>query len=137
MDRPPTEDGSRALAQGRRLRSIQLLSLLFTSGTLVCCVLPATLVLIGAGSVMASLVSTVPALVVLSQHKALVFTLAGVGLLLAGLALWRPRMAWRWALRGVGLWRTWRSVRRLLGGRAGGFAAVTPARASSGRAPAP
>ena len=55
----------------------------------------------------------------------------------AGLALWRPRLAWRWALRGVGLWRTLRSVRRWLGGRSGGFAAVTPARASSGRAPAP
>ena len=38
---------------------------------------------------MASLVSVVPALVVLSQHKALVFTLAGMGLLLAGLSLWR------------------------------------------------
>lgn len=89
MDHPLQPDSGRALAQGRRLRSIQLVSLLFTSGTLVCCVLPATLVLIGAGSVMASLVSAVPALVVLSQHKALVFTLAGVGLLLAGLALWR------------------------------------------------
>ncbi len=89
MDRPRSGDGGRALAQGRRLRTIQLLSLLFTSGTLVCCVLPAILVLIGAGSVMASLVSVVPALVVLSQHKALVFTLAGMGLLLAGLSLWR------------------------------------------------
>jgi hypothetical protein len=89
MDQPRSADGGRALTQGRRLRSIQLLSLLFTSGTLVCCVLPATLVLIGAGSVMASLVSAAPALVVLSQHKAPVFTLAGVGLLLAGLALWR------------------------------------------------
>ena len=89
MDQPRSADGGRALAQGRRLRSIQLLSLLFTSGTLVCCVLPATLVLIGAGSVMASLVSAVPGLVVLSQHKPMVFTLAGVGLLLAGLALWR------------------------------------------------
>jgi hypothetical protein len=89
MDRFRPPDGGRALAQGRRLRSIQLLSLLFTSGTLVCCVLPALLVLIGAGSVMASLVSAVPALVVLSQHKAPVFILAGVGLLLAGLALWR------------------------------------------------
>ncbi|MFM7465877.1 MAG: hypothetical protein ACKO28_10490 [Cyanobium sp.] len=89
MDSPRSGDGGRSLAQGRRLRAIQLLSLLFTSGTLVCCVLPATLVLIGAGSVMASLVSAVPALVVLSQHKAFVFTLAGMGLLLAGLALWR------------------------------------------------
>lgn len=87
MAAPP--DGLRALAQGRRLRFIQLLSLLFTSGTLVCCVLPATLVLLGAGSVMASLVSAAPALVVLSEHKAIVFTSAGVALLLAGLALWR------------------------------------------------
>lgn len=53
----------------------------------------------------------------------------------AGLALWRPRAAWRWALRGLGLWRTWRSVRRLLGGGAGGLAAFSPARASSARVP--
>jgi len=77
------------MAESRRLRRVQLLSLVFTSGTLVCCVLPATLVLIGAGSVMASLVSAVPGLVVLSANKPLVFGLAGVGLLLGGLALWR------------------------------------------------
>jgi hypothetical protein len=63
--------------------------LLFTSGTLVCCVLPATLVLLGAGSVMASLVSAVPSLVLLSANKPTVFGLAGVGLLVAGVALWR------------------------------------------------
>jgi hypothetical protein len=82
-------DGLRALVQGRRLRLIQALSLLFTSGTLVCCVLPATLVMLGAGSVMASMVSAVPGLVVLSAHKAQVFGLAGAGLLVAGVALWR------------------------------------------------
>ena len=85
----PQASSRRALLQGRRLRLLQLVSLLFTSGTLVCCVLPATLVLLGAGSVMASLVSTVPALVVLSEHKTLVFSLAGVALLISGLALWR------------------------------------------------
>lgn len=82
-------EGRQAMAASRRLRGIQALSVLFTSGTLVCCVLPATLVLLGAGSVMASLVSAVPALVVLSQHKSLVFGLAGAGLLVAGVALWR------------------------------------------------
>jgi hypothetical protein len=82
-------DGRQAMAEGRRLRLIQMLSLLFTSGTLVCCVLPATLVLLGAGSVMASLVSAVPGLVLLSANKPLVFGLAGVGLLMAGVALWR------------------------------------------------
>lgn len=88
-----TRDSMRAQAQGRRLRRLQLLSLLFTSGTLVCCVLPATLVLLGAGTVMASLVSTVPALVLLSEHKLLVFGLAGAGLLLAGMGLWRQAVS--------------------------------------------
>lgn len=82
-------DGRQAMAEGRRLRLVQVMSLLFTSGTLVCCVLPATLVLLGAGSVMASLVSAVPGLVLISAHKPLVFTLAGFGLLLGGFALWR------------------------------------------------
>jgi hypothetical protein len=82
-------DGRQAMAAGRRLRLIQVLSLLFTSGTLVCCVLPATLVLLGAGSVMASLVSAVPSLVLLSANKPTVFGVAGLGLLVAGVALWR------------------------------------------------
>lgn len=79
----------RALAENRRLRLMQVFSLLLTSGTLVCCVLPAALVLLGAGSVMATLVSTVPSLVVLSEHKPAVFGLAGMGLVIAAVALWR------------------------------------------------
>jgi mercuric ion transport protein len=47
-------------------------------GTTVCCALPITLVTLGAGSVVAALVSTAPWLVVLSQHKAWVFMAAGV-----------------------------------------------------------
>jgi len=82
-------DGRQAMAEGRRLRLLQLLSLLFTSGTRGCCVLPAALVLLGAGSVMASLISAVPGLVLISANKPLVFGLAGVGLLLGGFALWR------------------------------------------------
>ncbi|MEB3265727.1 MAG: hypothetical protein VKN13_03840 [Cyanobacteriota bacterium] len=85
----PAPDGGRALRQGRRLRALQALSLLLTSSTLVCCVLPAALVLMGAGSVMASLVSHVPALVLLSEHKGPVFGLAGAALALAALGLGR------------------------------------------------
>lgn len=29
----------------------------------------------------------------------------------AVLALWKPRRAWRWLARGIGLWRVWRSAR--------------------------
>lgn len=51
-------------------------------GTTVCCALPITLVSLGFGSVVASLVSTAPWLVALSAHKIWVFLAAG-GLLAA------------------------------------------------------
>ncbi len=51
-------------------------------GTLICCALPIVLVALGAGSVVASLVSTAPWLVVLSRNKEWVFLVAG-GLLAA------------------------------------------------------
>lgn len=54
---------------------------LFTSmGTLICCALPAALVAIGAGAVMAGLVTAVPGLVVLSEHKDVIFVAAGLAL---------------------------------------------------------
>jgi len=46
--------------------------------TLVCCALPITMVALGAGSVMASLVAGAPWLVVLSRHKAWVFGFSGL-----------------------------------------------------------
>ncbi len=46
-------------------------------GTLVCCAIPITLVTIGAGSVVASLVSAAPWLVTLTRHKEWVFVLSG------------------------------------------------------------
>ena len=66
-------------------------ALLASSATLVCCVLPAVLVAIGAGSVLIGLISTVPQLVWLSEHKGLVFGVAGVLLLVSGVLLWRAR----------------------------------------------
>ena len=51
-------------------------------GTLICCALPIVLVALGAGSVVASLVSTAPWLVALSRNKEWVFLVAG-GLLAA------------------------------------------------------
>lgn len=61
------------------------LLLFTTSGTLVCCALPITLVTLGLGATVASLASTAPWLVALSQHKAWVFGISG---LLIGIALW-------------------------------------------------
>ncbi|MBL8644209.1 MAG: hypothetical protein JNK21_09765 [Rhodospirillaceae bacterium] len=53
------------------------ISLLFSGGCLICCALPALLVALGAGAAVAGLVSAVPQLVVLSEHKGAVFTVAG------------------------------------------------------------
>ncbi len=67
---------------------------LFTStGTLICCALPALLVTLGAGAALAGLVSSAPWLVALSKYKAYTFGVAGVLLLLAGVAKWRARHA--------------------------------------------
>ena len=66
-------------------------SLLVSTSTLVCCVLPAVLVALGAGAALAGLVSAVPGLVWLSAHKALVFGVSGVALAGAGWMQWRAR----------------------------------------------
>lgn len=66
-------------------------TLLATTGTLLCCVLPAVLVSIGAGAVLVGLVSAVPQLVWLSEHKAVVFGIAGALLLISGVLIWRAR----------------------------------------------
>jgi len=49
------------------------LALLASVGTLLCCFLPAVFVVLGLGAAFASLISAVPALAVLSEHKAWVF----------------------------------------------------------------
>ncbi len=52
-------------------------SLLASSATLVCCVLPAVMVSLGAGAALVGLVSAFPQLVWLSEHKGWVFGIAG------------------------------------------------------------
>ena len=67
---------------------------LFTSfGTIICCALPALLVSIGAGAVLAGLVSAVPQLVTLSAYKIEVFGVAGFLLLATGIYQWKMRNA--------------------------------------------
>jgi hypothetical protein len=68
-------------------------ALLASSATLVCCVLPAVLVALGAGAALAGLVTAVPQLVWLSEHKPLVFIVAGTLLAVSGITLWLGRRA--------------------------------------------
>ena len=66
-------------------------TLLASSATLLCCVLPAALVSIGAGATLVGLVSTFPQLVWLSEHKAGVFGGAALLLAMSGVMLWHAR----------------------------------------------
>ena len=66
-------------------------ALIASTGTLLCCVLPAVMVALGAGAALASLVGAVPQLVWMSEHKGLVFGLAAFLLAVAGFAVWRAR----------------------------------------------
>lgn len=68
-------------------------ALLASSATLMCCVLPAVLVAVGAGAALAGLVTAIPQLVWLSEHKPLVFGVAGILLAISGVALWIGRRA--------------------------------------------
>jgi hypothetical protein len=64
-----------------------------SSGTLICCALPALLVALGAGAALAGLVSVFPQIVWLSEHKALVFGVAAVAMAVGGWMQWRNRSA--------------------------------------------
>lgn len=76
---------------GKESLGAAVAALLASSATLVCCVLPAVLVSLGAGAVLVGLVSTFPQLVWLSAHKGFLFGLAGVLLVGAGAVLWWAR----------------------------------------------
>jgi hypothetical protein len=71
--------------------AVSFLSLFTSSGTLICCALPALLVTIGAGATMAGLVTNFPQIVWLSEHKIALFIVAGVMLIAAGIMQWRAR----------------------------------------------
>lgn len=67
---------------------------LFTSvSTLLCCALPALLVSLGLGAVMAGLAGNVPGLIWISEHKLGVFLLAGAMLAVNGVWMWSTRNA--------------------------------------------
>lgn len=65
---------------------------LFTSfGTLICCALPALLVTLGMGAALAGLTSAVPQLVWFSENKPVVFSVAGLMILISGISIYRAQ----------------------------------------------
>lgn len=69
------------------------LTLFSSTGTLICCALPALLVSLGMGAVLAGLAGNVPGLIWISENKLTVFVFAGIMLSLNGFLLWRNRNA--------------------------------------------
>jgi hypothetical protein len=74
-------------------RWFAFISLFTSTGTLICCALPALLVALGAGAALSTLVATVPGLVWVSEYKEAVFGVAGVMLAISGWLQWRGRYA--------------------------------------------
>jgi len=69
------------------------LSLFASSSTLICCALPALLISIGAGAVMAGLTAAIPGIIWLSTYKLPLFIASRVLLSLAVIIQWRQRNA--------------------------------------------
>ena len=77
----------------RRSSLAPTLSLFASRSTLLCCALPALLVAIGAGAVMAGIASDAPGYVWLTERKVSLFILSGASLALALVGRWRSRNA--------------------------------------------
>ncbi|MDG2459698.1 MAG: hypothetical protein P8M73_02355 [Luminiphilus sp.] len=66
---------------------VPTLALFGSASTLLCCALPALLISIGAGAVMAGLTSAIPGIIWLSTHKDILFLLSGL-MMVASTGLW-------------------------------------------------
>ena len=65
-------------------KTVNFLTLFLTSSTLLCCAFPALFILIGAGASLASLVSALPLLPLISQYKLEITLAALVSIIIAG-----------------------------------------------------
>ena len=86
-------DAALADPPGRSGRWLSFISLFTSTGTLICCALPALLVALGAGAVLSTLVTVMPGLVWISEYKEAVFVAAGAMLAISGWLQWRSRFA--------------------------------------------
>ena len=66
------------VALGKRSTVLNYFSLFTSVGTLLCCALPSLLVLVGLGASVASMLSFMPWLVILSRHKLWTFAVSGI-----------------------------------------------------------
>ena len=70
-----------------------LVTLFASSSTLICCAIPALLVSLGAGAVLASLVAIFPQIVWVSENKEIIFLTSTLLMVIGGIVQWRNRYA--------------------------------------------
>lgn len=74
-------------------KAVHTLTLMTSFSTLFCCALPALFVAVGAGAALAGIVSNVPQLIWLSEHKIALFVFAAVMLIGSGIMRYTSRNA--------------------------------------------
>ncbi|MBL4621239.1 MAG: hypothetical protein JKY89_02465 [Immundisolibacteraceae bacterium] len=79
-----------AKADWQQAATFRWLTLLVTSGTLLCCALPILLVSMGFGAVVAAAFYNLPGLMFLAEHKLWTLGIAGALLLVLAWVVWRP-----------------------------------------------
>jgi hypothetical protein len=70
-----------------RNRILSFITLFTSASTLLCCALPALYVTLGLGAAFAGLVTKVPQLIWVSEHKNMVFSFGAVMLIIGGVLL--------------------------------------------------
>lgn len=113
-----THTGSKTTKQ-----SLSSVLALFTStGTLLCCALPATIAAVAGGAAVASFVSTFPWLIPLSANKGWIFLGSGVIILFSAILVYRPKGSIACSITGgKGCEIAGRFTKRMLGISAGIF----------------
>ena len=72
-------------------RVINFLALFGSTGTLLCCALPAALTAVAGGAAISAYVSAFPWVIPLSRHKGWIFLIAGALIAFNGVLTFRPR----------------------------------------------
>ena len=71
-------------------KAISVLTLFTSSGTLLCCVLPAVVATIAGGAAVSSMLSAFPFLIPLSMNKGWIFIIAAILIALNGYLVFKP-----------------------------------------------
>lgn len=72
-------------------KAVNFLALFGSTGTLLCCALPAALAAIAGGAAISAYVSVFPWVIPLSRHKGWIFIVAGALIVFNGVLTFRPR----------------------------------------------